>query len=50
MTHNDDDSSLDHPSLDELITLREAAEFSGLSANYLRLLVSQGEIWGVKVG
>jgi hypothetical protein len=50
LTHNDDDSSLDQPSLDKLITLREAAELSGLSAGHLRLLVSQGDMWGVKIG
>ena len=37
------------PSLDELISLRQAASFSGLSPNRLRLLVSKGEIWGRKI-
>ena len=50
MRHSADDSSSDQPSLAELITLREAAELSGLSAGHLRLLVSRGEIWGVKLG
>ena len=45
-----DDSDLDEPSLDELISLREAAELSGLSASHLRLLVRRGDIWGVKLG
>jgi hypothetical protein len=40
----------DQPSLDELISLREAAELSGLSASHLRLLVSRGDIWGQKIG
>jgi excisionase family DNA binding protein len=35
---------------DELITLREAAELSGLSHSHLRLLVRNGEIWGKKMG
>jgi hypothetical protein len=39
------------PNLDELITLREtAAERSGLSASHLRLLVSRGDIWRMKLG
>jgi hypothetical protein len=38
------------PVLDELISLHEAAEVSGLSPNHLRLLVSSGEIWGKKIG
>ena len=50
VTHNDDNSGSDLPSLDELIPLREAAELSGLSASHLRLLVSRGDIWGVKLG
>ena len=40
----------DSPSLDELISLREAAELSGMSAGHLRLLVRRGEIWGMKLG
>jgi len=50
MTYNDDDSDFDQPSLDKLISLREAVELSGLSASYLRLLVSRGDIWGIKLG
>ncbi|MCP4420957.1 MAG: helix-turn-helix domain-containing protein [Chloroflexi bacterium] len=43
-------SSSDQPELDELISLSEAAELTGLSASHLRLLVRQGEIWGRKLG
>ena len=50
MTQDDGGKGSDRPSLDELISLREAAELSGLSASYLRLLVSRGEIWGMKLG
>ena len=50
MTRNADDSSSDQPSLDELISLKEAADTSGLSTSYLRLLVSRGDIWGMKLG
>ena len=34
----------------ELISLSEAAKLSGLSASYIRRLVSQDEIWGLKIG
>ena len=40
----------DQPPSDNLITLREAAELSGLSHSHLRLLVRNGEIWGQKMG
>ena len=38
------------PHIDQLISLREAAELTGLSASHLRLLVSRRDIWGVKLG
>lgn len=38
------------PGLDDLLSLSEAAEKTGLSASHLRLLVRRGEIWGRKVG
>jgi hypothetical protein len=38
------------PRLDELISLSQAAEISGLSPSHLRLLVSNGELWGKKLG
>ena len=40
----------DQPQLDELITLEEAAELSGLSPPHLRLLVRRRVIWGKKLG
>ncbi len=40
----------DQHGLGELISLNEAAKHSGLSFSYLRRLVSQGVIWGMKVG
>jgi excisionase family DNA binding protein len=43
-------NNADQPSLDELITLSEAAEKCGLSHSHIRLLVRNGEIWGKKVG
>jgi hypothetical protein len=48
--HNADDNGSEQPSLDELISLREAAEPSGLSGGHLRLLISQGKLWGTKIG
>jgi hypothetical protein len=47
MTKRADDSHPTPPNLDELISLREASEISGLSASHLRLLVSRGAIWDV---
>ena len=38
------------PSLSDLITLKQASQLSGLSPSHLRLLVSRGDIWGVKLG
>lgn len=35
---------------EDLISLGEAVELSGLSPNHLRLLVGRGEIWGKKIG
>ena len=50
MKTNTDKNPAEQPSLDELISLREAAELSGLSAGHLRLLASRGEMWAVKLG
>ena len=38
------------PSARDLISLKKAAELSGLSPSHLRLLVSSGEVWGMKIG
>ena len=46
-TNDTNDTS---PSLDELISLKQASDISGLSMSQLRLLVSQGTIWGMKIG
>ena len=50
MSRTPTDNPIDSPSLDELISLQEASEFSGLSGGHLRLLVSQGKLWGRKLG
>ena len=33
------------PPIDELISLKDAAEFSGLSHDHLRQLADQGKFW-----
>jgi hypothetical protein len=45
MSETPNESSGDQPSLDELISLSEAAKLSGLSHSHLRLLARNGEIW-----
>lgn len=37
------------PSIDDLISLRQAASFSGYTTNHLRLLISRGELWAQKI-
>ena len=44
------EKSDDQPRLDELISLREAANMSGLSLGHLGLLIRKGELWGKKIG
>lgn len=36
--------------LNEIISLGNASQFSGLSSDHLRRLVENGAIWGVKIG
>ena len=50
MTQNTAADSSGQPGLEELISLRKASELSGLSPSQLRLLVSRGTVWGVKLG
>ena len=52
MIYNDrtEQNRKDQPGLEDLITLGEAVEISGLSPSHLRLLVSKGTIWGKKLG
>jgi len=40
----------DQPSLNDLISLKNAAKLSELSHDHLRRLAGQGEIWAVKIG
>jgi excisionase family DNA binding protein len=38
------------PPIDELISLKDAADLSGLSHDHLRRLAGQGKIWAKKIG
>ena len=38
------------PNLDELISLSDAANLSGLTQPHLALLVRRGKLWGKKIG
>jgi hypothetical protein len=40
----------DQPKLVDLISLREAAELSGLTQPHLALLIRRGQLWGKKIG
>ena len=40
----------DQLELGTLISLKKAAELSGLSQRHLRLLCSRGDLWGKKLG
>ena len=50
MSDKNTKSSDEKPRLDELISIREAAELSGLTTRHLRLLLNRGTIWGKKMG
>jgi len=50
MPNDEHQNSVDQTQVDKLITLRDAAELSGLSHSHLRLLVRRGEIRGKKMG
>ena len=49
MNQNDNDID-EKPSLDDLISLSEAAEISGLSPDHLRRLAGEGILWAQKIG
>ena len=44
------DRDFNQPKLDDLISLEEAAKLSGLTADHLRRLVREGDLWGKKIG
>jgi len=37
------------PSVDKLISLRQASKICGLTTNHLRLLLKKGLLWGKKI-
>jgi hypothetical protein len=45
----DFDSNNYKPSIDDLISLRQAASFSGYTTSHLRLLISRGDLWAKKI-
>jgi len=49
MTSKTNNNNLE-PRLGDLISLREAAEISGLSQPHLSLLIRQKKLWGKKIG
>ncbi|MFC1923655.1 DNA-binding protein [Chloroflexota bacterium] len=40
----------EQPTLNDLISLQEASELSGLTHPHLALLIRQGKLWGNKIG
>ena len=50
MPDGDHENSAYQPSWDELITLQEAAKFSGLSYSHVSYLARNGDIWAKKLG
>jgi hypothetical protein len=50
MPGSDNEIRDNQPQLGELISLQKAADQSGLSPGYLRILVRNGVIWGQKIG
>ena len=48
MTHNEKQDY--QPNLDDLITLKEAAQISGFTTRHLRKLAINGDIWAKKLG
>ena len=43
-------SGNDQPGLDDLISLKEAAEICELSHDHLRRLAGKGDLWAKKIG
>lgn len=50
MPSQEEGSDRHPPGLEDLITLSEAAEISGLSPDHLRRIVREGALWGRKIG
>jgi hypothetical protein len=39
-----------HPTAEDLISLQDAAQSSGLSQGHLAHLIRSGDLWGIKIG
>lgn len=50
MTGRQKGGGLDPTQLKDLISLQAAAKKCGLSQSHIRLLIRQGELWGLKIG
>ena len=50
MTTKDPERGKNQPKVDELISLNEAANISGLSHDHLRRLAGRGDLWAMKIG
>jgi hypothetical protein len=44
------DSEYKQPQINDLISLREASQISGLTQPHLAFLIRQGNLWGKKIG
>ena len=44
------DRNSEMPRVRDLISLQEASELSGLTTGYLRRLIRQKNLWGMKIG
>ena len=50
MSEANEEQEPKEPGLDDLISLTEAADLSGLSADHLRRLAGGGKLWAKKIG
>ncbi len=50
MTDDNDNQQDQQPKLEDLISLHEAAQISGLSHGHIALLIRMGQLWGIKLG
>ena len=50
MPHKQSRNEKKVPGISDLISLQKAAKLTGLTPGHIRLLVRNGEIWGMKFG
>jgi hypothetical protein len=50
MSNDSQEKKITKPNFKKMITVNQAAEISGLTPRHIRLLLSKGTIWGVKMG